>query len=105
MTHRCRRLCWQGSCAYCVLREGSRCARRQNLPVWISTPSATRKRASGSLASTSRYWYIDNKGIRLEETFRRASYRWLERHHARERVKLGEERQGQGSNRYPAGLD
>ena len=30
---------------------------------------------SGSLASAGRYWYIDNKGMRLEEMFRKASCR------------------------------
>jgi len=31
--------------------------------------------ASSSLASTGRYWYIDDKGIQLEEMFRKASCR------------------------------
>ncbi len=30
---------------------------------------------SGSLASTGHYWYIDNKGMRLEEMFRKSSCR------------------------------
>jgi hypothetical protein len=34
-------------------------------------------RASGSLAPTGRYWYIDNKRTHLEEMFRRVSYRWF----------------------------
>jgi hypothetical protein len=30
---------------------------------------------SGSLASSTRYWYIDNKEMRLEEMFQKASCR------------------------------
>jgi hypothetical protein len=30
---------------------------------------------SGSLASCTRYWYIDNKEMRLEEMFQKASSR------------------------------
>jgi hypothetical protein len=30
---------------------------------------------SGSLASSGRYWYIDNKEMRLEEMFQKASCR------------------------------
>jgi len=32
-------------------------------------------RARGSLASTADYWYIDNKGMRLEQMLRKASCR------------------------------
>ena len=32
---------------------------------------------SGSLASSTRYWYIDNKGIQLEEMLWKASYIWF----------------------------
>ncbi len=31
---------------------------------------------TGSLASSTRYWYIDNKGILLEEMGQTASYHW-----------------------------
>jgi hypothetical protein len=32
---------------------------------------------SASLASSTRYWYIDNKGIRIEKMFRKVSCRWF----------------------------
>jgi len=32
---------------------------------------------SGSLASTTRYWYIDDKRIWVEKMFRKVSCRWF----------------------------
>jgi hypothetical protein len=34
---------------------------------------------SGSLASSTPYWYIDNKEIRVEKTFRKVSWCWFVR--------------------------